>query len=272
MCVGERAFSRVSGVNRERVNFMTSDLVQAAYAGQGKSQNKGQGLELTRAEGFLSGVQDIFDLLGGKGDGQAAEPSEINVMELLKTAYRAIARSEKTITEQKQRIAELESRLTVDELTGMTNRRGFFEAFTREIDRANRNKDDGGLLIMIDIDNFKTINDTYGHQAGDECLKLVGAFLMNEVRAMDVAARLGGDEFILLFPRTNREKAMKRAQHLAVRLNALTAEWKGQTIPIYACVGLRNFVAGDQIEDIIEDADAALYEHKRTRKAGRNAS
>ncbi len=251
---------------------MTSDLVQTVYTGKGKGQPKGQGLELTRAEGFLSGVQDIFDLLGGKSDTQAANPSEINVMELLKSAYRAIASSEKTIAEQKARILELESRLTVDELTGMTNRRGFFEAFTREIDRANRNKDEGGLLIMIDIDNFKTINDTHGHQAGDECLRLVGSFLMNEVRAMDVAARLGGDEFILLFPRTNREKAMKRAQKLAVRLNALTAEWKGQTIPIYACVGLRNFVAGDRIEDIIEDADAALYEHKKTRKAGRRAS
>lgn len=250
---------------------MTSDLVQSAHTAR-RQGKKGQRLELTRAEAFLSGDEDIFDLLGGQNEAKSGEQTEINVMELLKTAYRAIARSEKTIAEQKQRITELESILTVDELTGMTNRRGFFEAFRREIDRANRRQDEGGLLIMIDIDNFKTINDTYGHQAGDECLKRVGAFLMNEVRAMDTAARLGGDEFILLFPRTNREKAMKRAQQMALRLNGLTAQWKDREIPIYACVGLRNFVAGDRIEDIIEDADAALYEHKKTRRAVRNAS
>lgn len=246
---------------------MTADYVQTSLTAREGLKGNGNGLELTRAEGFLSGAQDIFDLLDGKKKEIGKNTADIDVVELLKTAYRAIARSEKTIAEQKKRILELESHLTVDELTGLTNRRGFFEAFNREIDRVSRNKGECGLLIMIDLDNFKTINDTYGHQAGDECLKRVGAFLMNEVRAMDVAARLGGDEFILMFPRASKEKAMKRAQQLALRLNSLKAEWKGTEIPIYACVGMRDFRAGDRLEDIVEDADAALYEKKRQRKA-----
>ena len=251
---------------------MASDHIQRFYTHNGQTKAQGHRLELTREDGFLSGAQDIFDLLGEAGKKDTDKGADVNVMELLRNAYKAISRSEKTISEQKQRINELESMLTFDELTGLSNRRGFFEVFTRELDRAKRSKGEGGLLIMIDIDNFKTINDTYGHPAGDECLRTVGAFLMNEVRAMDTAARLGGDEFILLFPRTNREKAMKRAQQLALRLNSLKAQWKGTDIPIYACVGLRNVAAGDRIEDILEDADAALYEHKKKRKAKRKAS
>ncbi|MCB1838968.1 MAG: GGDEF domain-containing protein [Rhodospirillales bacterium] len=241
---------------------MTSDLVQNSYASRLKKVS-GRKLELTRAEGFLTGAMDIFDLLGGtKTEGAPG----LDVKELLKAAYRAIARSEKTISEQKQRIEALESLLTTDELTGITNRRGFFQNLSRELDRANRDQNEGGLLIMIDLDHFKTINDMHGHLAGDACLKKVADFLMGEIRAMDTAARLGGDEFILLFPRTTREKAMKRAQQLALRLNSLTVEWDGQQIPVHASVGLRNFGAGDRIEEILEDADEDLYLQKYERK------
>ncbi len=241
---------------------MTADFVQTAYAKRQKTPGDRK-LELTRSEGFLDGALDIFDLLGGAGQDSA---EGVDIKELLKAAYRAIARSEKTIAAQQKRIEGLESLLTTDEMTGITNRRGFFEALNREMDRVNRDLNEGGLLIMIDLDNFKAINDTHGHQAGDACLKAVADFLMGEVRAMDTAARLGGDEFILLFPRTNREKAMKRAQNMALRLNALTAQWNGQTIPITASVGLRNFIAGDRIEDILESADSEMYEQKQERK------
>ncbi len=259
----ERELPGGSGLIRERVAVMTADLIQTAYAKRQKPASDRK-LELTRSEGFLDGALDIFDLLGGSGQESV---DGVDVKELLKAAYRAIARSEATVREQKQRIEALESVLTTDELTGITNRRGFFQTLGREMDRVNRDLNEGGLLIMIDLDNFKAINDTYGHQAGDACLKKVATFLMNEIRAMDTAARLGGDEFILLFPRTNREKAMKRAQQMALRLNNLTAEWNGKTIPITASVGLRNFVSGDRIEDILESADQEMYEQKQGRKA-----
>jgi diguanylate cyclase (GGDEF)-like protein len=260
---GERELPGGAGHIRERVAVMTADLIHTAYAKRQKPASDRK-LELTRSEGFLDGALDIFDLLGGSGQESV---DGVDVKELLKTAYRAIARSETTIREQKQRIEALESVLTTDELTGITNRRGFFQTLGREMDRVNRDLNEGGLLIMIDLDNFKAINDTYGHQAGDACLKKVADFLMGEIRAMDTAARLGGDEFILLFPRTNREKAMKRAQQMALRLNNLTAEWNGKTIPITASVGLRNFISGDRIEDILESADQEMYEQKQGRKA-----
>ena len=240
---------------------MTSDYVQTTYMPFSAKESKAK-LELTREEGFLTGVEDIFDLLSTP----KADKLPKDVTQLLQTAYKAIKKADQRIKHQNARIEELEALATRDELTGMMNRRGFFEVLRAEIDRANRDRNDGGLLIMIDLDNFKYINDTFGHAAGDACLKYVADFLEREIRLMDCAARLAGDEFILLFPKTNKDKAMKRAQELALRLNALTMPWKGGHIRITASVGLRDYSAGDQIEDILEDADKNMYEDKRQRK------
>ena len=240
---------------------MTSDYVQTTYMPLSSKDSKAK-LELTREEGFLSGVEDIFDLLSTP----KADTLPKDVTQLLQTAYKAIKNADQRIKRQNARIEELEALAMKDELTGMMNRRGFFEILKGEIDRANRDRNDGGLLIMIDLDNFKYINDTFGHAAGDECLKHVACFLDSEVRQMDCAARLAGDEFILLFPKTNKEKAMKRAQEMALRLNSLTVPWKGGDIRITASVGLRDYKAGDRIEDILQDADNNMYEDKRKRK------
>src|SRR5690606_9610578 len=118
------------------------------------------------------------------------------------------------IAEQEERIALLEKQVTMDELTGLLNRRGFFDTFDREIDRTNRGHSQGGLLVLIDLDNFKMINDTYGHQAGDAALKLVAKTLVTESRRMDACARLGGDEFIVLLANTDRDSVLTRAQAL----------------------------------------------------------
>lgn len=240
---------------------MTSDIAQSNFVATANLPATGR-IALTQEAGFVAGTTDIFDLLDAGTNKQTADAKR-----LLEGAYEHIQRLELTIGEQERRIENLQSLLTKDELTGLANRRGFFEAFNREIDRINREKVGGGLLIMIDLDNFKSINDTNGHQAGDACLKLMGAFLHSEVRDMDTAARLGGDEFLLLFPNTNREKAMRRAQTLGLRLNNLSLIWENQEIRISASLGLRDFCAGDTITDIIRDADQKLYDNKRERKS-----
>src|SRR5690606_4208354 len=121
---------------------------------------------------------------------------------------------------------------------------------------------EGGLLILIDLDNFKAINDTYGHQAGDAALKLVAATLSADIRLMDTAARLGGDEFVLLLANTDRIKAAARARDLIGRLNALSLIWLGAEIPVRASLGLREYTSGDTAERIFGDADTAMYESK----------
>jgi diguanylate cyclase (GGDEF)-like protein len=187
---------------------------------------------------------------------------------LLKSASHMVERAKETIQQHEGRIQVLEDLVTTDELTGLMNRRGFFQAFERELDRAARDKIHrrGGLLMLIDLDNFKAINDTYGHPAGDAALKLVGRTLDNDIRTMDVAARLGGDEFVLLFADAEREASLERAQKLVWRLNHLSLIWYGAEIPVRASLGIREYKSGDEADKIFSDADVRLYASKQSAK------
>ena len=174
--------------------------------------------------------------------------------------------ADKKIAAQEKRIKALEEQATTDELTGLPNRRGFYEDFMREIDRTTRGHSTGGLLIMVDLDNFKMINDTYGHAAGDASLRLVARMLESNSRIMDTCARLGGDEFVLLLANTERDKALVRAQNLIKQLNSLSLVWYGAELPIRASLGLKDYTAGDKPEDILGEADLHLYAQKRRNK------
>ena len=232
---------------------MTSDIVQNTHIAKNQAQE---------ARGFLGSHTDLLGFFK-KPD---IESHETNVMNLLKTAYKRLKDAENQLALKEKRIHDLEKIMVVDELTNITNRRGFYKAFEGELDRTNRGINMGGLLIMIDLDHFKAINDTFGHQAGDEALRTVAAFLKSNVRPMDVAARLGGDEFILLMPNTSISQAMQRAKKIGNDLNNLTFEWNNETIHIHGSLGLKEYDVGDTIETIIEEADQGMYEAKEERK------
>lgn len=174
--------------------------------------------------------------------------------------------AEKKITEQGERIRVLEEQAMSDELTGLLNRRGFYDSFLRELDRTERGHSTGGLIIMVDLDNFKMINDTYGHAAGDASLRLVSRMLESNSRVMDTCARLGGDEFVLMLANTERDKALVRAQNLIKQLNSLSLVWYGAEIPIRASLGLKDYSSGEKPEDILGAADLQLYAQKRRNK------
>ena len=170
------------------------------------------------------------------------------------------------IIEKQQVIEELEKHATTDSLTGLTNRRGFLTAMQQEMDRTNRDLISGGLLIMIDMDNFKTINDTYGHHVGDEALKLVSQTLMAHIRTMDTAARLGGDEFVLIFSNANKTETAARLQKLARKLNSLLLNHDDDVINIRASIGVQTYQKGDSIQTIMHKADMAMYKTKEEKK------
>lgn len=186
------------------------------------------------------------------------------VLAHLNLAHKQLSAAEAALAAQQNRIALLEDLATTDDLTGLKNRRGFYEGFTRELECCERGISKGGLIVMIDLDNFKTVNDTFGHQAGDAVLKLVGKTLLNEIRKMDIAARLGGDEFVLLL--SNTTQAATRAQVIGWHLNNLSLAWDGDIIPVRASVGLKSFGAGDTAETILRAADGTLYATKFERK------
>ena len=217
----------------------------------------------TNKSGILSGSKDLFYFLKKN---QPQPTIRTTTEDLLKSAYTMLEKSEKEINEKNKRIQDLENIITTDEMTGLTNRRGFYQSFKSELDRTNRNNNNGGILIMIDLDHFKSVNDTFGHLAGDEALKTVGNFLSNTIRDMDVAARIGGDEFIMLFSNTSISKAMKRVKSMGEELNNLSFEWDNNTINIHASLGIKEYKQGDTIQGIIESADKHMYQNKENKK------
>lgn len=196
-----------------------------------------------------------------------------NLWQLAKAALTTIrhlqddmAELQDELTRSRNHVRNLERIATTDELTNITNRRGFLDLFEKELDRTNRGQVQGGLLIMIDMDNFKSINDTYGHLAGDEALRITAQTLQAHIRKMDSAARMGGDEFVLLLSNADPINAVDRAQKLARKLNSLTMKWDGERIPVRASLGLQSYKKGDTVESVFGKADALMYQAKKERK------
>lgn len=161
-------------------------------------------------------------------------------------------------------------RLSVtDELTGLLNRRYFFNRLAQEISKTKRNKRSFSLLIL-DVDHFKEINDTYGHLEGDEVLRVISKVLLRSVREMDVVTRYAGDEFIAILPEADKKDAYPVAVRILEETKKLVFKNpKGSsTFSIGVSVGISTFPQdGETATELIEKADHGLYTAK---KAGRN--
>ena len=179
-------------------------------------------------------------------------------------ALAAVAEAERRLDAQSQRIAYLESLSVTDELTQVRNRRGFQGELDRALAESTRTKK-GGVLLLIDLDGFKAINDTHGHAAGDFVLQTVAGWLDAQVRPGDTVARLGGDEFAVLMPATGADNGVARAAALDRQLNRLTARWGRRQLKIRGSVGLAAYTPGDDADAVIARADETMYEKKRDR-------
>lgn len=187
-------------------------------------------------------------------------------MALLKHAQAQIEASEKLIAEQAQKIRELEDLASTDPMTALMNRRGFEKFFEQELSHIRRHNSSGALLLLIDLDKFKEINDTCGHQAGDTCLKLVAEKLLQSIRIVDGAARFGGDEFAILLTQTDKEKAAVRIEKIRAALDTLELQWEGKRIRFGASLGAASIDPQNGYMAAYEAADAALYADKKRRK------
>jgi diguanylate cyclase (GGDEF)-like protein len=185
---------------------------------------------------------------------------------LLKHAYSQIGDAERRIAEQDKRIRELEDLAATDPLTGLMNRRGFEKFFELEQARIRRQHSPGALFILIDLDLFKPINDTYGHLAGDACLQMVSKKLLQSIRMLDGAARLGGDEFALLLTQLDPEKTSAYLDKFRHLLDSVSLEWQGKKIDFGASIGTALVTADSAYTDVYNGADASLYASKKDRK------
>ncbi|MFY9287398.1 MAG: GGDEF domain-containing protein [Alphaproteobacteria bacterium] len=184
----------------------------------------------------------------------------------LEGARAALTEAESIIRAQEERISQLENMALTDDLTGLLNRRGFTLALQRELSFARRDKEASGILIMVDLDGFKSINDLCGHSAGDDYLQAVAHALLSEVRDNDIVARIGGDEFAILLTRMDEDLGISRLSKLEKSFNSRMMQWRDKTLPMRASFGLSSFDGNDTPESVMMSADLKLYAHKAYRR------
>jgi diguanylate cyclase (GGDEF)-like protein len=154
-----------------------------------------------------------------------------------------------------------------DDLTGLVNRRRFIEALDAEIERARRF---GAALtiVLADLDNFKQVNDEFGHHGGDVVLRAFADLIRSHVRDVDVSGRIGGEEFAILLPDTDAAGAARVAERMRTSLNEIAIPLsEGDVIHVASSFGVAELAPGQSGDDLLRAADAALY---RAKDEGKN--
>lgn len=168
---------------------------------------------------------------------------------------------EQHIAAQKQRIAELENLSMTDELTGLPNLRAFNQFLTQTLARAKRHQE-SGVIGYFDLDGFKTINDKYGHRAGDAALLHVGNILRTSIRASDHTARLHGDEFAVVLIHSDYFQGAQRLRTIAQDIENKDFAVGGIRIALRISVGSAPFTGTESLESLLKAADSRMYQTK----------
>ena len=211
----------------------------------------------------------VFFLRTARGEPSLGPDSVEFADAVVKAAVAAIRKAQVIETTRADK-ARLEKLAITDSLTGLLNRRALTERLSAELDRARR-YDLVLTLLMIDLDHFKSINDTHGHLVGDEVLRDVSGILQKEVRTVDIAARFGGEEFVVVLPETGEDGAITFAERVRVRIaeRPVATGDGSEPLRITVSIGVAAFPSPgiDEVDDLIARADEALY---RAKAEGRN--
>ncbi len=251
-------------------------------------------------EASLANVDKIQTDVGGEISGMEAAVNENNDIDLLKKIIRTRAErltttvadyvesEKKQLEEAKDKIeglthqtqamnAEVEGLrhqlmekqqlLALDPLTGVGNRGGLDKRIEEELARSQRIGFPLSLLL-IDIDKFKYVNDTFGHKAGDKVLQTIAKLMSSRIRDTDYVARYGGDEFVILLPGTSAEDAVAVAQSFCNAVKRCDFHSRGQSVEVSLSIGIAEFRKGESSDALFQRADAAMYEVKNTGRNG----
>jgi diguanylate cyclase (GGDEF)-like protein len=196
------------------------------------------------------------------------QPNLDNAGEQPEALHAEIGRLKSELTRAQRKIAELEARTDIDPLLDIFNRRGFERELKRSLTYIARYGADA-VLIYIDLDGFKAVNDRHGHAAGDALLKRVARALTARVRASDVVARLGGDEFVVLLWNLNEANALARARDLEMLVGEAAIGEGAPRLEVGASAGVARLDSTLTVAQAIDAADRAMYMRKREKHAPR---
>jgi diguanylate cyclase (GGDEF)-like protein len=192
-------------------------------------------------------------------------PETINKIEKIQTDMTdEVTKANEIISELTKQVKNLEEKSNIDPLTKVFNRR----AMSSYLDKicSNTDKMYNFYLLVLDLDNFKTINDTHGHLAGDKVLIFVGNILKKTLRDGDKIFRYGGEEFIIILNRIDSQHCNKIADRLLNLIRSNKLIYKGVSLNITASIGATNYISKDTPESLIARADEAMYKAKKNGK------
>jgi diguanylate cyclase len=199
-------------------------------------------------------------------DTKIAQTEALRSRDQMVKAQQEVHDAETRIQELESKLEEMSELVREDQLTGSLNRRGLDDAFEREVARSDR-RNTPLCIALLDLDDFKRLNDTHGHTAGDEALIHLVHVIKDTLRTMDVIARFGGEEFLIVLPDTTMDDAMQTVTRVQRELTKRIFMHNNEKLLITFSAGVALRKAGEDQTTIIKRADDALYKAKR---AGKN--
>jgi len=237
-------------------------------------------LQETEIDSFLigleSGISETADMLSiqlpdGESHEEIMNRAKLQIVNVSLGTVVDLKQAHRDNESLEDEIKHLETKANTDKLTGLPNRGAFDEFLGSQAQKRIRGKVPRALgLVLLDIDRFKNFNDTYGHQAGDEVLRMVGQVIMRMTRKGDLAARYGGEEFAVIAPLTNTFGMKTLAERLRKAIEDEVIEWEGEKLQVTASFGaacISDFGSEEDVPKLIKLADHYLYKAKEN---GRN--
>lgn len=256
----DEAIKKISEQVQQAVTELANMLIAAQAATEDYNSNLGD------VQGRIEEAQSLEDL-GNVVTALVADTRKM--VEKNQALELQLVSSSKQVTELKQNLDNVRKEAMTDGLTGLLNRKAFDKQIRESVAAAEEFKTPM-VLMLLDIDHFKKFNDTFGHQVGDQVLRLVARTFTDNVKGRDIAARYGGEEFAIILPETGLQSGLKVADILRrlVENKEVVNKANHETLGrITLSVGVAEYKPGENISDLIERADRALYRAKRN---GRN--
>ncbi len=240
----------------DRLDVMTSTTTNYQKKIDQYSHKISNTRDLNEVENIIHGILD---------ETQTIQQEASNSRQIMLAAQKEVKEAEVRIKELEDKLAHMSELVREDQLTGSLNRRGLDDVFEREADRADR-RGTPMCAAMLDLDNFKKLNDTHGHAAGDEALIHVVRIVKQTLRSIDVIARYGGEEFLIVMPETSLEEAARAMTRVQRELTThfFTANDQRLFITFSAGVAIRS--PHESQDSVVKRADKAMYEAKKSGK------